>query len=152
MGTALEATKAIGPWGSAARALTGAVMVVSAAVIGIDPVDALVGLALLPLAVVAAISLRGRDAPPLRLIGPEGYCLNCAMGVAAFVFLPVGALLFYGSSMLLAATRGYAGCELFAVSNWLRHRNDQIACPVFAPIDTAERRARAGSATSEREA
>lgn len=29
------------------------------------------------------------------------------------------ALLFYGASMLLAALRGYAGCEVLAVSNWL---------------------------------
>jgi hypothetical protein len=29
------------------------------------------------------------------------------------------ALIFYGSSMVLAAVRGYAGCEVLAVPNWL---------------------------------
>jgi hypothetical protein len=28
--------------------------------------------------------------------------------------------------MLLAAARGYAGCEVLAVSNWLLHRDDQV--------------------------
>ena len=40
------------------------------------------------------------------------------------IYLPVlaitsdAALIFYGFSMLLAAVRGYRGCELLAVSNW----------------------------------
>jgi hypothetical protein len=46
------------------------------------------------------------------------------------------ALLFYGASMLLAAARGYAGCEVLALSNWLLRREDQIGCPVFAPATT----------------
>jgi hypothetical protein len=32
------------------------------------------------------------------------------------------ALIFYGASMLLAALRGYAGCEVLAVSNWRLRR------------------------------
>jgi hypothetical protein len=51
------------------------------------------------------------------------------------------ALLFYGASMLLAAARGYAGCEVLAVSNWLLRRDDQVGCLVFSPIDGLERRA-----------
>ncbi len=47
-----------------------------------------------------------------------------------------------GGSALLAAIRGYAGCEVFAVANWLRRRDDQISCAVFSPIDTLEARAR----------
>ena len=45
-----------------------------------------------------------------------------------------------GASMLLAALRGYAGCEVLAMSNWLLHRDDQIGCLVFSPIDQLERR------------
>jgi hypothetical protein len=41
--------------------------------------------------------------------------------------------------MLLAAARGYAGCEVLAISNWLLHRDDQIGCLVFSPIDRLER-------------
>lgn len=50
------------------------------------------------------------------------------------------ALVFYGSSMVLAALRGYAGCEVLAVSNSLLDRGDQIGCMVFAPIHVVERR------------
>jgi multidrug transporter EmrE-like cation transporter len=49
-------------------------------------------------------------------------------------------LLFVGGSVVLAALRGYAGCELLATSNWLLRRSDQIACAVFTPIDSLEQR------------
>ena len=42
--------------------------------------------------------------------------------------------------MLVAAARGYAGCEVLAVSNWLLMRNDQIGCALFWPIDALEAR------------
>ena len=56
------------------------------------------------------------------------------------------ALLFYGGSMLVASARGYAGCEVLAVSNWLLRRNDQIGCAPFWPIDALEARYAAGKA------
>ena len=37
------------------------------------------------------------------------------------------AVTFVGASMLLAAARGYAGCEVLAISNWLLRRDDQAA-------------------------
>jgi len=40
--------------------------------------------------------------------------------------------------MLVAAVRGYAGCEVLAVSNWVLRRDDQIGCMLFWPPDTAE--------------
>jgi hypothetical protein len=49
-------------------------------------------------------------------------------------------LIFYGASMQLAALRGYGGCEVLAVSNWLLRRDDQVGCLVFAPVDLLERR------------
>lgn len=45
-----------------------------------------------------------------------------------------------GVSMLLAAWRGYAGCESLAVSNWILRRDDQVGCVVFWPLDTVEAR------------
>ena len=42
--------------------------------------------------------------------------------------------------MLLAALRGYAGCEVLAISNWLLRRDDQVGCMVFAPVEDLERR------------
>jgi len=38
------------------------------------------------------------------------------------------ALNFYGASMLLAAARGYRGCEELAASDWPLRRGDQIGC------------------------
>jgi hypothetical protein len=49
-------------------------------------------------------------------------------------------LLFYGASMLLAAWRGYAGCEVLALSNWVLRRDDQVGCLLFSPIDSLESR------------
>jgi hypothetical protein len=48
-------------------------------------------------------------------------------------------VIFYGVSMLIAAIRGYAGCESLAISNWLLKRDDQLGCLLFSPIDFAER-------------
>ncbi len=139
------AERKIGPWGAAARFLVGAGMVIGAVVIGIDALDALLGLVAFPLAVSIFVAIRGRAAESLRLTGPDGHCIVCALAVAQFVLVPVAALLFNGTSMLLAALRGYGGCELFAISNWLWGRDDQIGCPIFHPVDVAE--ARSGHGT-----
>jgi hypothetical protein len=42
-------------------------------------------------------------------------------------------LVFYGASMLLAALRGYGGCEVLAASNWLLGRDDQVAVRCSGP-------------------
>ena len=100
----------------------------------------LIGLAVLPIAEVVLLALRGTSATPLRLFGNTGHCLNWGIGIVLFSFVPQAALLFYGASIMLAFVRGYAGCEIFAISNWIRHRDDQIVCPAFSPIDHAEAR------------
>ena len=56
-----------------------------------------------------------------------------------FLVAPHPALIFYGAALLLAAARGYAGCEVLAFSNALRRRGDEIGCAVFSPIDAIER-------------
>ncbi len=134
-------TRRIGRWGAAARTVTGVVLILVAAVAGVGVLDAILGLVAFPVAVLGVLALRGVNAPPVRLTGPAGHCVNCGLIVAAFVVVPVAALLFYGASMLVAAVRGYAGCELFAVSNALLGRGDEIACPLFHPVDVAEARA-----------
>jgi hypothetical protein len=55
-------------------------------------------------------------------------------------FLSDAALYFYGAAMLLAAVRGYGGCEVLAVSNWLLRRDDQVGCVLFWPVDALEAR------------
>lgn len=114
-------------------------MVIGAFISGVGNLDLVLGLVVLPLAVSGGVLLRGRDASPIRFTGPGGHCVNCALIAAAFILVPGAALLFYGVSLLVAAARGYGGCELFALSNWFWRRDDQIACPVFHPVDVAER-------------
>lgn len=58
----------------------------------------------------------------------------------AFSVTSDAVLLFVGGSMVLAALRGYAGCELLALSNWMLRRSDQMACAFFTPIDLVEQR------------
>ena len=133
--------RSIGMWGTLARLAVGAVLLAVAFVVGVGWDDAAIGLVGFPAAVMLALAIRGRSAAPLRFYGSAGHLINGAIVVAAFVFLTPAALLFYGASMLLAGTRGFAGCEVFALSNWLWRRDDQIACAIFSPIDAIEGRA-----------
>ena len=59
---------------------------------------------------------------------------------SSIAFTRDAVLLFYGVSMLLAALRGYAGCEALAISNWILKRDDQLGCLFFSPLDYAERK------------
>lgn len=95
----------------------------------------LIGVPLLTLLVMGALRW-GR--PDARWTGPEGYLANTGIAVAIFLISPPTGFVFYGAAMLLAAGRGYAGCELLAYSNAILRRDDEIGCPVFAPIDAVE--------------
>ena len=53
-----------------------------------------------------------------------------------------------GASMMLAAARGYAGCEVLAIFNLITGRRDQIGCILYTPIDAAEAKRRRGDATA----
>jgi hypothetical protein len=90
-----------------------------------------------------------RHSGTLLAIGPAGHAVNAAVFAALYAtpwyapplaFTSDAALIFYGASMLLAAARGYAGCEVLAVPNWLLRRDDQVGCVLFAPVDAMERR------------
>ncbi len=83
----------------------------------------------------------------LQATGPVAHLAIVAVFVALYLtpyytpalsFTSDAALLFYGTSMLLAAVRGYAGCEVLAISNWLLRRKDQIGCLLFLPVDGVE--------------
>jgi hypothetical protein len=103
----------------------------------------LLGLVGFPALLLAGQWLRARRTPtPLRATGPVAHALNLAVFLALYLLEPTSdaTLIFYGASMLLAALRGYAGCEVLAVSNWLLRRDDQVGCAVFWPIDQGERR------------
>ncbi len=78
----------------------------------------------------------------LNATGGLAFCLNLAVGAVLFSipFTREAALIFYGASLLLAAARGYAGCESLAITNWLLRRDDQVGCVVFSPVDAIESR------------
>lgn len=154
--------RAIGVWGTAVRILIGVALVGSVlyghATRGWHSVAWLLGLIVFPAVVLTALWWRSRRNPnPLRATGPLGHAVNVAVLLALYLtwwyapavaVLSDAALIFYGASMLLAAARGYAGCEVLAVSNALLRRDDQIGCAPFWPIDVAEtRRTRRRAAT-----
>lgn len=157
------AERSIGPAGTWARVVVGVVLLLGvvdraagwvgflgSSSAGFRPDAWALGLIGFPAVVLALQWLRARRNPaPLRATGPVGLALNAAV-IAALLLTPwfapplaityEAALVFYGAAMLLAAARGYAGCEVLAVSNWLLRRDDQVGCLLFAPLDHAERR------------
>src|SRR5260370_8669091 len=82
----------------------------------------------------------GRLATTINIIG---FALLIAISfVPAISYVGYAAFVFYGASMLLAAIRGYAVCEVLAVSHSLLHRDHHIRCLVLSPLDLLEHRPR----------
>ncbi|MEU0094858.1 hypothetical protein [Kribbella sp. NPDC006257] len=144
----------IGPLGTAARLALGGYLVWTLVnppfPSGVSPWSIGAGLVALPALFTGWQWLRARSRPaPLAATGPWATVINFAVFLALYL-TPVyaapldwtqdAAVLFYGASMLLAAIRGYAGCEALAISNWLLRRDDHIGCLVFSPIDQLEHR------------
>lgn len=72
-------------------------------------------------------------------------------GIALAVATPVSEVAiwsFFGVSMLVAAWRGYAGCEVLAIPNAITGRSDRIGCVLYTPIDVAEARGKRRRAVS----
>jgi hypothetical protein len=120
-----------------------------------DVPSVILGAVAFPAAVLALHwwSIR-RRAAPLRATGPVATTINMVVLIALFLvpfyapriyFIGTAAAVFYGASMLLAALRGRAGCEVTAISNWVLGRDDQVGCPVFTPIDSLEHQPRTAS-------
>ncbi|HEV3398166.1 MAG TPA: hypothetical protein VHS79_13125 [Actinomycetes bacterium] len=151
----------IGPIGTTARLVVGTLLlgsVVQGHIAGpFRPAPWALGLLGFPTLLLGWQWLRARRIPArLQATGPVANLVNLAVFLALYLtpnYAPAlaatsdAALLFYGASMLLAALRGYGGCEVLAISNWLLGRDDQIGCLVFWPIDHAERR-RTGAGVS----
>ena len=148
--------RGIGTAGTAARLAVGLVLLglVSAtqAHRGFEPLAWILALAAFPAALLAGQWLRARRFPAsMRATGPLGCAVNVAVFLALYLpgtYAPSlrpasdAVLIFYAASMLLAAVRGYAGCEVLAVSNWLLRRDDQVGCVIFTPVDRLEIRRR----------
>jgi hypothetical protein len=150
-----ESRRAIGTWATTARVIMGGFMVGSVGLGSFtgdgefEPAAWLLGLVGLPLAVLSWQVWRahGTSDRIVALTGPLGHLVPPAAFLVLYGttwyappidFVSDAALLFFGSSMLLAAIRGYAGCEVLAISNWLLGRDDQVGCALFKPVDSIE--------------
>lgn len=147
--------RAIGPLGTAARTVVGGVLLGSVtwghARGGVNLGAWLIGLAVIPGLTIALMRWRSARRPDRLnwLTGPLGHPVTAAAFLTLYAttwyapsidVLSDGVLVFAGVTMLVAAYRGYAGCELLAISNWVLRRNDQVGCLLFQPVDVMEGR------------
>ena len=158
----------IGPIGTVVRVVLGSVLLLFGVLGGqvivmngrlrshVELLAVILGVVVFPAVVLGLQWLRLRYSPArLEATGPVATVLNILIFVALVTtplyvpqlsFLGYAAFVFYGASMLVAAVRGYAGCEVLAASNWILARDDQVGCLFLGPIDAAEGRLRmAGS-------
>jgi hypothetical protein len=115
-----------------------------------DVAAALVALPLITLAGSALVTAAYERHAPESLARRHSICSGpgcllvatvVAVAIALAVATPVSEVAiwsFFGVSMLVAALRGYAGCEVLAIPNALTGRTDRIGCILYTPIDRAE--------------
>jgi hypothetical protein len=138
--------RAIGPVGTWARLLFGLAFVLLGLLLGgggIEWTALLLGVVAFP-AVLGAAQLLRLSIVRARLwaTGRAASCVNLGL-LAILLAIPATSrptFVFLGVSMLVAAWRGYAGCESLAISNWILRRDDQVGCLLFSPIDELEAR------------
>jgi hypothetical protein len=138
--------RAIGRWGTTARGLVGVALLALGVIAGggwIAWWQLALGIVGMPaLVLVAQFARLGVTKRPLSQTDHLAHCLNCAVvaGLLTASATRDAMLVFLGSSMLIAAARGYGGCETLAISNWLLRRDDQVGCLLFGPVDQLEAR------------
>ena len=145
--TSEKKERGIGPMGTVARIATGLGLFGLAAWAGLRGdlqwYEVFMGLAGRPAVVMAIVVVSKRvlgTSSDLEATGPAGTFINLTIIAALFVtpFTTDIAYIFYGVPMFLAAWRGYPGCEVLAISNFVLRRGDELGCPWFWPIDTFE--------------
>ena len=106
--------------------------------------DLILGIIVIPAVLVIWQLIRKRNNPQqLRALGSKGTIINAVITIALFYTPLHHAMWFYlGVSLFVAAIRGYAGCEVLAISNWITKRNDQVGCVILFPIDGLEKKAK----------
>jgi hypothetical protein len=140
-------SRAIGQIGTIARVVLGVALLLLA-IVGLPPIgrlldwwQILIGLAALPaMAVAVQLARLAFKQQQLRATGSLATAVNCVVLTALLLISPTrdATMVFLGAALLVAAYRGYAGCETLAVSNWLLGRNDQVGCLLLSPIDRLE--------------
>lgn len=147
----MRGARAIGPIGTTARLLIGVFLLGPYLALWVSPgpLDVAAGLLLFPAAfIVAQAGHRASVGERLDATGPWAMTANVALALLLFSIettRPATAV-FIGASLLVAAYRGYAGCEATAISNLILRRDDQIGCVMLAPFDAVD----AGSPDSDR--
>ncbi len=147
-------TRRIGPVGTLVRGVIGSLMVATAVASGAGIAEWLLGAIFMPAAVIIwQKSLATINPQPIRMVGPLAHAVTAVAFLVLFLtpyYAPAlsvtsgAALIFFGGSMLIGAIRGYKGCEILALSNWLLGRDDQIGCALYSPIDRLEADLRSG--------
>jgi hypothetical protein len=147
----------IGPIGTAARVVGGLIAIgLPIALSGFGWWDAAAALVALPLVATGAAALvtsAYRRLAPEALARRDGICSGPACWLIAIIIgaavgidilTPasgeVASWIWLGGSMLVAAARGFGGCEVLAIANLVTGRRDQIGCILYTPIDWAEAR------------
>ena len=134
--------RAIGIVGTIARATVGLGLILYIAG-DLELYQVLLGLVVFPAMFILWQRLRlRRTQEPLRATGLADLVVSI-VAITILIVIPFtsnATVLFFAASMLVAAIRGYAGCQVTAITNWLLKRNDQVGCIVFSPIDALEKR------------
>ena len=150
-------SREIGPIGTAGRVAGGALLI-AVPILREDSLRAWdLAFAVIVLPVIAAVTaaltraVYQRVAPEV-LAGdrsawslPSLAVLGLVLGIATALTFVTPAnepaiWLFFGVSMLVAAARGQAGCEVVALPNAIGALDERIACILYGPIDAAEAR------------
>lgn len=138
----MKQKRAIGSIGTIARLIVGLGLILYIAG-DLELYQVLLGLVVFPAVFILWQRLRlRRTQEPLRATGLADLVVSI-VAITILIVIPFtsnATVLFFAASMLVAAIRGYAGCQVTAITNWLLKRNDQVGCIVFSPIDALEKR------------
>jgi hypothetical protein len=143
------------PVGRALRILLGVVLIVYVTPVYFKvPVGVAVGSLLLMLGLIGVYSLI-HIGVSRRIVGPcVGAILAAGLLVALYVagasHLPIvgggkgqlAAVTFLGISLVVAGVRAAPGCEVMAVPGLLFGKHTELACLIFSPLDSFERKLR----------
>jgi hypothetical protein len=143
------------PVGRALRILLGVVLIVYVTPVYFNVlVGVAVGSLLLMLGLIGAYSLI-HIGVSRRIVGPcVGAILAAGLLVALYVAgasrLPIvgggkgqlAAVTFLGISLVVAGARAAPGCEVMAIPGSLFGKHTELACLIFSPLDSLERKLR----------
>ena len=143
------------PVGRALRILLGVVLIVYVTPVYFKvPVGVAVGSLLLMLGLIGVYSLV-HIGVSRRIVGPcVGAILAAGLLVALYVAgasrLPIvgggkgqlAAVTFLGISLVVGGVRAAPGCEVMAIPGLLFGKHTELACLIFSPLDSLERKLR----------